>query len=89
MSTICCFADASRRRKRERVSSWNKTVGALKKVIKDENSHSFHGIDARNLTLWRVSIPSTRQLAKNVIELNLNDRDPLHSTLSRSWDTLT
>ncbi|KAG0222311.1 hypothetical protein BGW41_006069, partial [Actinomortierella wolfii] len=35
----------------------DKTIGELKKVIKDENSDTFSGVDARELSLWRVSIP--------------------------------
>ncbi|KAG0180648.1 hypothetical protein DFQ28_001073 [Apophysomyces sp. BC1034] len=34
------------------------TVDELKKVIKDGNTSTFAGIDAKDLTLWRVSIPT-------------------------------
>jgi len=33
----------------------NKTVGGLKKAIKNENQNDFSGIDAKNLHLWKVS----------------------------------
>ncbi|KAF8919094.1 hypothetical protein BGZ58_004701, partial [Dissophora ornata] len=34
----------------------SKTVDGLKKAIKDENPDTFSSIDAKDLTLWRVSI---------------------------------
>jgi hypothetical protein len=33
----------------------SKTVSALKKLIKDEKKHTFDGIDADLLDLWKVS----------------------------------
>ena len=34
-----------------------KTVGTLKKLIKEENKHAFQHIDAKTLVLWKVSKP--------------------------------
>jgi len=33
----------------------SKTVGTLKKAIKDEMEHSFDDLDAKSLYLWNVS----------------------------------
>ncbi|KAG0039904.1 hypothetical protein BGZ82_006161 [Podila clonocystis] len=35
----------------------SKTVDGLKKLIKTENPDTFNGVDAKELTLWRVSVP--------------------------------
>ncbi|KAF9342699.1 hypothetical protein BGX34_007788, partial [Mortierella sp. NVP85] len=44
------------------------TVNDLKKAIKAENSKTFGGIDAKDLTLWLVKIPMTpvRQISLNL-----------------------
>jgi hypothetical protein len=34
----------------------DKTIGELKKIIKDENTNEFSGVDAKDLTLWKVEI---------------------------------
>ncbi|KAG0315818.1 hypothetical protein BGZ99_007246 [Dissophora globulifera] len=34
-----------------------KTIGALKKAIKDDNAVAFADVDAKMLTLWKVSVP--------------------------------
>ncbi|KAF9081347.1 hypothetical protein BGX29_004571, partial [Mortierella sp. GBA35] len=34
-----------------------KTIGDLKKLIKTEIPDTFNGVDAKDLTLWSVSIP--------------------------------
>ncbi|KAF9118121.1 hypothetical protein BGX30_004813, partial [Mortierella sp. GBA39] len=40
------------------VDIWSsKTFGHLKQQIWTENPHTFIGVDAKDLTLWRVSIP--------------------------------
>ncbi|KAF9313348.1 hypothetical protein BG006_004179, partial [Podila minutissima] len=36
-----------------------KTIGDFKKLIKSEIPDTFNGVDAKDLTLWRVSIPIT------------------------------
>ena len=43
-----------------------KTVGALKKLIKEENKHSFPNIDAKLLVLWKVSIRVDDNLKKTL-----------------------
>jgi len=35
----------------------SETVDDLKVAIKDKNPETFNGVDAKDLTLWRVSIP--------------------------------
>ncbi|KAK3823809.1 MAG: hypothetical protein J3R72DRAFT_528890 [Linnemannia gamsii] len=35
----------------------SKTIGTLKDLIKAKNPDTFNGVDAKDLTLWRVSIP--------------------------------
>ncbi|RGB43110.1 hypothetical protein C1646_750169 [Rhizophagus diaphanus] len=37
----------------------DKDVSDLKKVIKDEIPNDFAGIDAKNLTLWKVNVPAS------------------------------
>ena len=57
----------------------DKTVGGLRKLIKDENTRSFTGIDAKDLTLWKVDIPDeinekTQLLnTKNPSEINIKE----------------
>jgi hypothetical protein len=51
----------------------NKTVGALRKAIKDEKEHAFPHIDADNLILWQVSIPVNRNLTENFSKLDFVD----------------
>jgi hypothetical protein len=47
-----------------------KTVGHLKDLIKDDNAIAFADIDAKMLTLWRVSIPVVAADKHIVISLN-------------------
>ena len=54
----------------------NKTVGTLKDKIMEKNP-DLGNCPARHLTLWKVSVPCTRQLAEKVAELKLNGREPL------------
>ena len=51
----------------------NKTVGALRKAIKDEKEHAFQHVDADNLILWQVSIPVNRNLTENISKLDFVD----------------
>ena len=55
----------------------NKTVGALRKAIKDEKEHAFPHIDADTLVLWKVSIPVSRSLTENLGKLDFVDEDSL------------
>ena len=44
----------------------DRTVAFLKELIKNEHSHRFHDVDARDLVLWRCSIPADDNL-KNAL----------------------
>jgi Crinkler effector protein N-terminal domain len=50
-----------------------KTVGALKKAIKEEKKHAFRNVDADILLIWEVSIPVDGNLKKNLNNLKLAD----------------
>ena len=54
-----------------------KTVGALRKAIKDEKEHAFQHVDADNLILWKVSIPVNRSLTENLSTLDFVDEGSL------------
>jgi hypothetical protein len=56
-----------------------KTVGALRKGIKDEKEHAFQHVDADALLLWKVSIPVDRNVTENLSKLNLVDEGSLLS----------
>ncbi|KAF8922994.1 hypothetical protein BGZ58_003486 [Dissophora ornata] len=47
-----------------------KTIGQLKKAIKDDNAIAFADVDAKVLTLWRVSIPVAPLNERKSIVLN-------------------
>ena len=47
------------------------SVGILKEVIKDECQKAFPNVDARSLTLWKVSIPVDRHLQQSLANLDL------------------
>jgi hypothetical protein len=53
------------------------SVGTLKKVIKEENPESFHGVDARSLHLWHVSIPIDAGFREKVKKVALTDEEEL------------
>ena len=57
----------------------NKTesVADLKKAIKKEISTKFDDITAKDLRLWKASVPITRDLKKDVDALKLLDDDSL------------
>jgi hypothetical protein len=55
------------------------SISSLKDAIKDKNSESFHNIDARSLTLWKVSIPVNPQLRHTLSNLYLTDDTSLSS----------
>ena len=57
-----------------------KTVGALKKLIKEENKHSFPNIDAKLLVLWEVSISLDANFKKTLNNLELADGESLSPT---------
>jgi hypothetical protein len=55
----------------------SKTVGTLRKAIKDEKEHAFQHVDADALLLWKVSIPVNRSLTENLGKLNFVDEGSL------------
>ena len=55
----------------------SKTVGALRKAIKDENEHAFQHVDAKALVIWQVSIPVNRNLTENLRKLDFVDEGSL------------
>jgi hypothetical protein len=55
----------------------SKTVGALRKAIKDEKEHAFQHVDADALLLWKVSILVDRSLTKNISKLDFVDEGSL------------
>ncbi|KIM72338.1 hypothetical protein PILCRDRAFT_742219 [Piloderma croceum F 1598] len=55
----------------------SKTVGALRKAIKDEKRPTFDHIPADTLLLWKVSIPVNRNLTENLSKLNFVDEGSL------------
>ena len=77
-----------------------KSVGALKDVIKDKKKHGLHGIDADALTLWKVSlriVPKSWLLisfvrflspVKVVGECSKSVRVPNLLTMLRNWTLL-
>jgi hypothetical protein len=54
------------------------SVGTLKEAVKDKNSESFHNVDARSLTLWKVSIPKDR-LQQSLANVDLTNATSLSS----------
>src|ERR1700734_3104790 len=55
----------------------SKTVGALRKAIKDEKRHAFQHVDADTLVLWKVSFPVNRNLTENLSKLDFVDESSL------------
>jgi hypothetical protein len=47
-----------------------KTVGALKKAIKEEKKPAFDDVAADALVLWKVSLPVDESLKENLINLS-------------------
>ena len=53
------------------------TVGDLRKLIKEEKSHTFQHVDADTLVLWKVSILINRSLTENLSNRTFADESPL------------
>ena len=49
------------------------TIGGLKELIKAKKANDFQDVDADKLTLWRVSIPITKDNKHKPINLNESD----------------
>jgi hypothetical protein len=55
----------------------NKTVGALRKAIKDEKRPAFDHVPADTLVLWKFSIPVSQNLADNLSKFDFVDEGSL------------
>ncbi len=55
----------------------SKSVGALKEIVREKNKFSLEHMDAKTLTLWKVSIPVDDSLKENVKKVELNDEEML------------
>jgi Crinkler effector protein N-terminal domain len=55
----------------------DKTVGALREVIKAKKKNTFKDVDADNIVLWKVSIAIDQDLKKSVGNLLLEDEGSL------------
>ena len=62
----------------------SKTVALLRNAIKEENPHTFDGIDANELRLWKVS--DIRFLIPNTVSDTLQGQDRLGEALSCTRD---
>ncbi|KAF9917484.1 hypothetical protein FBU30_000739 [Linnemannia zychae] len=59
----------------------NKTVTRLKDLIKDKIPDTFNGLDAKDLTLWKVSIPVAPKNERKEISLaDVPQKDELDET---------
>ena len=71
----------------------DRTVAFLQELIKDEHSHRFHDVDARDLVLWRCSIPADDNLQNPLNAVRFDDiapdllRLPATSLLSNHFAT--
>lgn len=72
--TLCCLIHGNNISAAFPVKVDNdKTIGELKKIIKDENSNEFFGVDAKDLTLWKVEIPDNDDDDDEIKKLILQD----------------
>ena len=55
----------------------DKTIGALKKSIKEEKKNAFKNVDADTLVLWEVSTRIDQDFKKRVDNLVLDDENSL------------
>ena len=53
------------------------TVGSLRKLIKEEKSHTFQHVDADTLVPWKVSILVNRSLTQNLSNCTFADESSL------------
>src|SRR4051794_25070402 len=57
-----------------------KTVGHLKKAIKEENTQAFANVDAKDIKLWKVDIPFEEENKKLELvntKINVNIKEDL------------
>ncbi|KAF9295152.1 hypothetical protein BGZ74_010947 [Mortierella antarctica] len=58
-----------------------KTIGELKKTIKDDNAVAFVDVDAKMLTLWGVSIPvAPKKERKDISLAGITSKEELDET---------
>jgi hypothetical protein len=53
------------------------SVGTLKEIVREKNKFALEHMDAKTLTLWKVSIPVDDSLKENVKKVELNDEEML------------
>ena len=56
---------------------WTESVGWLRKSIKEDKSHLFKHVDARDLVLWRFFKAVDGNLERNLEESNFHEQDQL------------
>ena len=61
-----------------------KTMGALKKVIKEEKRPALDHVPTDTLTLWTVSVPADKDLEEKLEKLNLEGKRPLQPLMKLS-----
>ena len=54
----------------------NETIMLLKELIKDKHAHHLADVDARDLVLWKCSIPMDDNLKENLAKIRFNGTDP-------------
>ena len=54
----------------------DETVVALKDMIKDKHAHSLRSVDARDLVLWKCSIPDDKHLKETLNAIHFDGTDP-------------
>ena len=54
----------------------NRTLMFLKKLIKDEHAHSLAHVDARDLVLWKCSIPDDLKLQDTLNGIHFDGTNP-------------
>ncbi|KAG0365121.1 hypothetical protein BGX24_004261 [Mortierella sp. AD032] len=64
----------------------SKTIGNLKKIIKTENPNTFNGVDAKDLTLCRVSISISDEDNNDLPVPLVNDYDKVRKKLGPTDD---
>ena len=76
--TLLCYARGDKYKQAFEVEiGTNKSIAALKKLVKQKKSATFHDVDAGSISLWRVSIPCDRGLEAKVEDLTLIDDNSL------------
>ena len=54
----------------------NETIMLLKELIKDKHAHHLADVDARDLVLWKCSIPMDDNLKETLTNIRFDGTDP-------------